>query len=206
VHSLDIRIVGKSVFPNYKLFMSTGSLPKFATDTRLFESTEWQLMRQEVVTVDPDGTSLKSVTDFNGNIEILGVNTSSETVESIMSLGKDILSICEFTNGNDRSEDFFLHNLHLLIDFSEDGRLDEIAFLAVTFTTEDDLGSLVFAGFDIIHDTRELKFRDLRTLDGGCLEWIADLVLLCAFSESLDKFVVNAFLHIYSRTSAAALT
>lgn len=163
-------------------------------------------MRQKVVTIDPNGTSLKSVANFDSSVKVPSVNTSSETIESIMSLRKDILDIGEFTDGNDRSENLFLHDLHLLIDIGEDGGLNEVSFLSVTFTAEGDVGTFVLTGFDVVHDTSELEFRNLRTLDGGSLEWITDFIVLGAFGEFLDEFIVDAFLDVNSRTSTAALT
>jgi len=158
------------------------------------------------VAVDPDGTGLKSVADFNCRVEVLGMNRRSETVERVVSLAEDILDILEFGDGNDGSEDFFLHDLHPLVDFSEDGGLDKISFLSVTFTTKSDLGTLILAGLDVIHNSSELQLGDLRALDGVGFEWIADDVLLGALGESLDELVVDVFLDVDPRASTAALT
>ena len=79
-------------------------------------------------------------------------------------------------------------------------------FLAMTFPPNLNLSTLIFARFDIIHDTRKLKFRDLRTLNGFLVEGIPDDVLLCFFGEFLDEFVVDVFLDVDSGAGAAALT
>jgi len=50
-----------------------------------------------------------------------------------------------------------------------------------------------------------LKLGDLWALEGITVEWVANLVLLCADLESLNKLVVDAVLYIYTRTCAAAL-
>lgn len=140
-------------------------------------------MRQKVVAVDPDGASLKSVANFNGSIKILGVHRRGQSVECIMGLLEDIIDILEFGDGDDGTENFFLHNLHLFVDASEDGGLNEITFFSVTFAAELDLCAFVFTRFDVFHDSCKLEFRDLRALNGVAFEWIADDVFLCAGSK-----------------------
>ena len=58
---------------------------------------------------------------------------------------------------------------------------------------------------DVGHDAVELYLRDLRALEGVCLERVADHILLRPLLEALDKLVVDAFLHVDTRAGAAAL-
>ena len=134
------------------------NIPKFTTNSGLLEPTKRHLIGEKVVAINPDRPSLKSVADFNRSIQILSVNTRSKPIKRIMSLCENILNILEFSDSDNRSENFFLHNLHFLVDTSENSGLNEISFLAVTFTAEYNFGAFVFAGFDVIHDTRELEF------------------------------------------------
>ena len=163
-------------------------------------------MRQKVVAIDPDRSSLKSIANLNGSIEILSVHRRRQSVKRIVRLLEDIGDILEFGDGDDRSEDFFLHNLHLRGDVGEDCGFDEITFLAVTFTAESDFRTLVLARLDVVHDTGELEFGDLRALDGIAFEWVSDDVFLCAGSKFLDEFVVDLFLDVNTRSSTATLT
>ena len=163
-------------------------------------------MGQKVVAVDPDRTSLESVADFNRRIQVLRMNAGGKTVERLMSLLENILNVFEFGNSNDGSENLFLHNLHLLIDAGEDCGLNEITFFAMTFAAEFDFRSLVLSRLDVIHDSCELEFRNLWTLDCLGFEWVADNVLLRACSEFLYEFVIDIFLDVDTRSSAATLT
>src|SRR5436189_2786031 len=163
-------------------------------------------MRQKVVAINPNGPSLKSVTNLDRSIQILGMHTGSKSIKCIVSLFKDIFNIFKLPNSNNRSENFFLHYLHSFVDACENRRLNEISLFAVTFTAEYDFGTFILAGFDVVHNTCELKFRDLWTLDSLGCEWIADDIFLCTGSEFLNEFVVNVLLDINTRSSAAALT
>lgn len=50
---------------------------------------------------------------------------------------------------------FFSGDLHVVLDVSEDGRLDEEADLAVAVTPRDTLGSLRLARLNVAHDLGE---------------------------------------------------
>lgn len=91
--------------------------------------------------------------------------------------------------------------------YLDGGSLDRgYTFLAMTFPPSLNRGTLILPRLDIIHDTRELKFRDLRTLDSFLVEGVADDVLLCFFGEFLDELVVDVFLDVDSGAGAATLT
>ena len=59
---------------------------------------------------------------------------------------------------------------------------------------------------DIPHDTVELDFADLWSLEGVGFVWETDDVLLCSGLELLEKFVVDFFLYVDSGTGTTALT
>lgn len=158
------------------------------------------------MTINPDASRLKSIANFNGSIQILSMHTSSQSIECIMSLFKDIFNILEFGDGDYGSKDLFLHDLHLFIDVGEDGGLNEVTLFTMSFTANLNFGTLFLAGFDVIHDSGELEFGDLGALDGLFVEWITDDVLLCASSEFLDELVVDIFLDVNTTSSTTALS
>jgi hypothetical protein len=56
------------------------------------------------------------------------------------------------------------------------------------------------------HDSVELELRNLRTLEGVGGKGVTDDVLLSTLLEALDELLVDALLHVNSRTSTAALS
>jgi len=123
-------------------------------------------MRQEIVAIDPNRPSLKSIRDLNRDIQILSMNTGGKTVKRLMRLLQNIFNILKLSDRYNWSEDLFLHNLHFLIDVGENGWLNEITFPPMTFAAECDFGTFIFTGFDVVHDPGKLEFGDLRALDG----------------------------------------
>ena len=55
----------------------------------------------------------------------------------------------KFGNRTNRSEDLFLHDLHILADVAEDGRLDEVALFAMALAADFNFGSCIFSCADI---------------------------------------------------------
>jgi hypothetical protein len=51
-----------------------------------------------------------------------------------------------------RTENLLLHDRHVGLDISEDGRLDEVPLGAVLLATEKARCSLLFSNRDVIHD------------------------------------------------------
>ena len=168
-------------------------------------STERHLVVQRVVGVDPHGAGLQRVRDFDGGVQVLRVDGSSQTVGGLVADGNRLFLGLEFRDGAHGAEDLLLHNLHVLGDVGEDGWLDEVALVALAVAADLDLGACVLAGLDVAHDAVELQLRDLRALEGVLGEWVADDVLLCSLLEFLDELVVDALLHVDTRAGAAAL-
>jgi hypothetical protein len=67
VHGLDLGVVIQGV------------RAELTAETGLLEATEGSLVRDHVVAVDPDGTGLESVGHADGSVDVLGVNSGSET-------------------------------------------------------------------------------------------------------------------------------
>jgi hypothetical protein len=160
---------------------------------------------KHVIAVNPDSAGTEAIRNTNGRVQVGGVNGSCEAVGCVVGGLDDLVFCAELGNGADRAEDLLLHDLHVWLDIGEDGGLDEISLLSVSLTTNLNLGTRLLALLNIAHDTVILKLGDLWALEGITLEWVANLVLLCAGLESLDKLIVDAVLDIYTRTCAAAL-
>lgn len=67
VDGLDLSVVLQSV--GAELTANTGGL----------EATEWSLVGEHVVVVDPDGTGLDGIGDTDSGINVLGVDTGGKT-------------------------------------------------------------------------------------------------------------------------------
>lgn len=132
-----MRVVGK------------GCLTKLATDTRLLVPTEWQLVVQGVVCVDPDGTGLEGIRHVDGGIEVGRVDGSGETVGGAVTDSDGIRLVFELGDGADGAEYFFLHDLHVFADIGEDGGLDEVALLSMALATDFDLGAFLLSLLDV---------------------------------------------------------
>src|SRR5207249_7250093 len=87
----------------------------------------------------------------------------------------------------------------------EDGRLDEIPFLADALAAGQHLGAALAARVDVAHDAVELLLADLRALRGGGVEGIADFGLLHFLEHAIDKLIVHLLLDKQARAGAAAL-
>lgn len=122
---------------------------------------------------------------------VLGEDSGSETVDGIVGHLDNLVDGLEFGNGDDRAEDFFLHNFHGALDISEDSRLDEVALVTDTAAAHVASSTFALAGLDVAHDTIVLGLRNLRTLEGGFIERIADASLGSVFLELGEELVVD---------------
>lgn len=104
---------------------------------------------QHVVLVDPDCAGLEGTGDADGGVEVFGVHGRREAVGCHVAEADRVGFIFEFGDGAHRAEDFFLHDFHVFAHVGEDGRLDEVAFFAVAFAPDFDLGAFFFACIDI---------------------------------------------------------
>lgn len=180
-------------------------LTQLAANTRLLVAAKGNLGVEEVVVVDPDGTSVELVADADGSVEILGVDGRGQAVGRVVAHAEDILLVLELGNGSDGSEDLLAHNLHVVADVTEDGGLDEVTLGAFSLSTNLELGTLGLASVDVAHDTVELELADLGSLEGLGVGWVADLVLQDALLEGGNELVVDALLDIDTGTSRAGL-
>jgi len=161
---------------------------------------------EHVVAINPYGASTEAVGNTNGSVQVGGVNSSRQTIGSVVSNLDDLVFCAELGNGANRAKDLLLHDLHVWLNVGEDGGLDEVSLLSVPLATNLELSTGLLSLLNITHDTVILKLRDLWALEGIALEWIANLVLLCTSLESLYELIVDAILDIDTGSCTAALT
>jgi len=209
MHSIQHLAEESSTEPDsYRLDLSVvvqSILAKFSANTGFLESTEWYLVGQHVVVVDPDGSSLELVGDPDGGVEVCGVDGRGKTICGFISGLDDFVLSLELADGADGSENLLLHDLHVVANTGEDGGLDEVSLASVSLTTSLNLCTGILSGLDVAHDSVELQLADLRTLEGVGAEWVANNILGGSGLELLDELVVDAGLYVDSRTSATAL-
>ena len=128
-----------------------------------------------------------------------------KTVNAVVAELDDLSLVLELGDGAHRTEDLFLHDLHVVTDIGEDGGLNEVSLVTVTLTADLDGGTILLTRLDVAHDTIELELRNLRSLEGVGSKWVANLVLLSALLESLEELVIDALLDKDTSSGAAAL-
>lgn len=192
-HGLGLGIVGQ------------GSLAKLAADSGLLVSTEWNLVVQHVVAVDPDGTGVNSIGNPNSGVKVAGVDSGSKTVSRVVASLNSVLNSIELGDGANWTKDLLLHDLHIWSDVGENGWLDEVSLITETLTTDLNLSALSLAVLNVLHDSVELDLGDLWALEGIILEWISDLVCVCALTETGNELVVDTSLDVDTGAGAAGL-
>ena len=86
---------------------------------------------EDVVAVDPNCASLNLGGKFVGFLNVSGPNSAREAEGGLVGLFGHIIHGGEGDNSQDRSEDFFFGDAHVVVDTGEDSRLDEVALLVL---------------------------------------------------------------------------
>ena len=161
---------------------------------------------KSVVGVDPDSTRTESISNLNGGGEVSSVDSGGQAVGGVVADLDDVRLSLELGDCADGAKDLFLLDLHVLGHVGEDGRLDEVALVALALATGLDRGAGLLTLLNVGHDAVELKLGDLGSLEGVLLEGVTDSVLGCALPEALKELVVDLLLDVDTRTGAAALS
>jgi hypothetical protein len=193
-HRLGLRVVCKRC------------LPELPANTRLLESTEWDLVVDDVVRIDPNGTCSQGIGDAEGRVDTLRVDSCGKTVGGIVGSFDGVLHSLKLCDGADRAKYLILHNLHVRSDIRKDGWLDKVSLTTVPLAANLNLRAGFLAIVDVSHDTVVLELGDLRPLKGFWIKWVAHFIRLGASLELLNKLVVNAFLDIDAGTGTATLS
>jgi hypothetical protein len=97
-----------------------GVLTKFSTDTRLLETTERDLGVKLVVTVHPDCSGLKGVSDSVSLGHVFGKDRRGEAVDRIVGGSNGFLLGVKLGHDDDGTKDLFLDDLHVGSDITKD--------------------------------------------------------------------------------------
>ena len=92
---------------------------------------------------------MQSVRRLNGSGDILREYRAGQAVGSIVRLPDNVVVVVELDDDTDRPEDLLADDLHSGFAVGEDGRLDEIAFIADSFATNVACSALVFSRLDV---------------------------------------------------------
>ena len=80
--------------------------------------------------------------------DVLGPDCGGQAVHRFVGALDDFVDVLELQDGHYRAEDFFLRDLHVVLHIGENGRLDEISFVAYAISAGDEFRLFLFSGFD----------------------------------------------------------
>ena len=141
-----------------------------------------------------------------GFADIASPNAGSEAVHVVVGARNKLLRIRERHGRHNRPEDFFLHHFHLIVGVDQDGRLNEVSFLAALVATGDRLRALRETGFQITANAIHLFDRDQRPHLRVCIKPRPDSDLLRFFGHAFYHLVKYSLFHVQSRTGTATLS
>ena len=124
-------------------------LAQLASNARLLVPTKWQLPMQHIVLVHPHRARLERICHPNGLVEVLRVYARGKAVCGRVAGLDDFLLGLKLLDRADRAEDLFFDDGHVITDAGEDGRLNEVALLAMALAADFDLGAGFFALVDV---------------------------------------------------------
>jgi hypothetical protein len=158
VYSLDVRVAiqsasAASVKAHRKHSLVQCIFTQLPPNPTLLEPPERHTRTQLIHTVHPRGARFQPVRRLDSPVEVLREHGRCQSVHRIVRLSNHVVFIFEFDDNTNRTEYFFLHNLHRRFCVGEYGRFDEVAFTSKAFATNFDLCTGFFAGLDVIHDT-----------------------------------------------------
>jgi len=123
----------------------------------------------------PSSSSLDLMRCLQRSVDILTENGRCKTISRVISLFDDIYGqkmssvlqkletpsrlakltglILEFDNNTNRTKDLFLYNFHMRLSIGEYSGTDEVSLISESGTTSMNSSSLLFARFNVGHDT-----------------------------------------------------
>jgi len=139
-------------------------LTEFTANTRVFEAAEGSVSVEDVIAVNIDSACAETVSEFESLVDIFGDDAGAKTVVGVVGALDHLISVFEFHDGHDGSENFLLSDGHVISYICEDGGLNVPALVTVTVSTSHQFSTLLLAKIDIVHNLIELLFINLRAL------------------------------------------
>ena len=178
---------------------------EFSAKSALFEASERSLSIKGIIAVDVDCSGSEGVGNLEDVVHVPGDDSSSESIVAVVGSLDDLVHILELHEAHDRAKDLLLGNGHVVGHISEDGGLDEVSFLSVALSSQEQLGSLLLSSLHISQDLVHLFFINLGSLLGLLIEGISDHSSRGALGGSLNKLIINLLVNKDSASSDAAL-
>ena len=177
--SLQLCIVGEAGFT------------EFSTDAAHLEATKWGRGVKDVVAIDPHRAGSQIMSHLVRLLNIASPDGSGQSVTGVVCSTSDLGDVLELQDTEDRSEDLFASNIHLVMDVGKNCRLNEVTTIAVASTTGLAVRSLRLTAIDVAHDLVELSLVDLWPLLSFGVKRIPKHALARAFDELCDELIMD---------------
>ena len=128
-------------------------LAQLATDARLLVPTKWHVLVERIRAIDPYRTCTQLVCNLERARDIRREYRSGQTVQRVIRLAHHVVLVLELDDNTNRPKNLFLDDAHVWLRLGKDGRLDPIAFRAMSLASEVNLSALLLARVNITHDT-----------------------------------------------------
>ena len=158
-----------------------------------------------LVRVDPDGPGAQRARRAVGARQIAGPHAGGQPVLDVVGDPVGLVLGGELEHPHHRTEDLLLSDRHLVAHPREDGRLVEVAAVAVAGASEDELGALVAPDRDIALDALELLGRHDRAHLRVGIEPAGDAHPARALDDRLHDLVIDRLVHEDARAAGADL-
>src|SRR4029077_3394905 len=178
----------------------------FATPAGLLVSAEGQCRVKDVVAVNPDRAGAELGGQAMRLRDVARPDSGGQAIGGGVGLFDQFGSIAERNRRDHGAEDFFLHDFHAVVGINQNGRLYEIAFVAVATSTSHGLGTFGKSGLEESANPIQLLGRNQRTHFGGGIHARSNIDFAGMVGNAFDDFVENTVLDVETGTGAAALS
>lgn len=95
---------------------------------------------------------MKSVGHPDRAVKVLCEYVASQTVFGVVSFLNCLFLRLELDEGTNRAEDLLSSELHVKMGIGNDGRLDEVSFSSMSYTSSENIGAFSPSRLNISHD------------------------------------------------------
>jgi hypothetical protein len=157
------------------------------------ESAKWRVRMVLVPRVEPHGARFDSVRQPQRPTHVTGLDAGRQTVTAVVREPDRFIFTVERDDWDDRPEDLFARDPHVVRRICKHGGLDEQPFAVdlLRLAAGDDLGALALPDLDVADDLVVLRFARDRPNLRCAVERIAEDCGVRAFGEAIDERVVD---------------